>query len=68
MFSSIKLYCSIGEILVMRISGCLFGRNVSADEMAHFYDGMPMEWLILRLALLLKQLLDEWYRRIVCAE
>ena len=27
--------------------------------MAHFHDGVPMEWLILCLALFLKQLLDE---------
>lgn len=43
----------------MWISGRFAGRNVSADEMAHFYDGMPMKWLILCLALLLKQLFDE---------
>ena len=27
--------------------------------MAHFHDGVPMEWLILCLPLFLKQLLDE---------
>ena len=43
----------------MWISGRFAGRNVSTDEMAHFHDGVPMEWLILWLALFLKQLLDE---------